>query len=73
MSVNQNPGTASGCGPTPDRFWFNLSSLIYQLLPIVSEKLGRPKASKAIVVIVCPLVALMEEQVKGKKKKKNFC
>ena len=39
-------------------------SLIYQLLPIVSEKLGRPKAGKAIVVIVSPLVALMEDQVK---------
>lgn len=25
-------------------------SLIYQLLPIVSEKLGRPKSGKAIIV-----------------------
>ncbi len=32
-------------------------SLIYQLLPMVSEKLGSPKSSKAIIVIVplgCP-------------------
>ncbi len=27
-------------------------SLIYQLLPIVSEKLGRPKSGKVIIVIV---------------------
>ncbi len=39
-------------------------SLIYQLLPIVSEKLGRPKFGKAIIVIVSPLVALMDDQVK---------
>ncbi len=39
-------------------------SLIYQLLPIVSEKLGRPKSGKAIIVIVSPLVALMDDQVK---------
>ncbi len=39
-------------------------SLIYQLLPIISEKLGRPKSSKAIIVIVSPLVALMDDQVK---------
>ncbi|KAK9977185.1 hypothetical protein ABG768_019006 [Culter alburnus] len=43
-------------------------SLIYQLLPLVSEKLGRPKAGKAIVVIVSPLVALMEDQVKEAEK-----
>ncbi len=39
-------------------------SLIYQLLPIVSEKLGRPKSGKAIIVIVSPLVALTDDQVK---------
>ncbi len=39
-------------------------SLIYQLLPIVCEKLGRPKSGKAILVIVSPLVALMDDQVK---------
>ncbi len=39
-------------------------SWIYQLLPIVIEKLGRPKFSKAIIVIVSPLVALMDDQVK---------
>ncbi len=39
-------------------------SLIYQLLPIVSEKLGRPKSGKAMIVIVSPLVALMDDQVK---------
>jgi len=32
-------------------------SLIYKLLPIVSETLGRPKASKGIVVIESSLVA----------------
>ncbi len=37
-------------------------SLIYQLLPIVSEKLGRPKSGKA--VIVSPLVAHMDDRVK---------
>ncbi len=36
-------------------------SLIYQLSPIISEKLGRPKV---IIVIVSPLVALMDDQVK---------
>ncbi len=36
-------------------------SFIYQLLPIVSEKLGRPKSGKAIIVIVSPLVALMDD------------
>ncbi len=40
-------------------------SLIYQLLTIVSEHLGRPKSGKAILVIVSPLVALMDDQVKG--------
>ncbi len=30
-------------------------SLIYQLLPTVSEKLGRPKSGKAIIVIVSQL------------------
>ncbi len=39
-------------------------SLIYQLLPIVSEKLGRPKSGKVIIVIVSPLVALMDDRVK---------
>ncbi len=39
-------------------------SWIYQLLPIVIEKLGRPKSGKAIIVIVSPLVALMDDQVK---------
>ncbi len=39
-------------------------SLIYQLLPIISERLGRPKSGKAIIVIVSPLVALMDDQVK---------
>ncbi len=39
-------------------------SLINQLLPIVSEKLGRPMSGKAIIVIVSPLVALMDDQVK---------
>ncbi len=39
-------------------------SLVYQLLPIVSEKLGRPKSGKAIIVIVSPLVAFMDDQVK---------
>ncbi len=39
-------------------------SLIYQLLPIVSEKLGRPKSGNVIIVIVSPLVALMDDQVK---------
>ncbi len=39
-------------------------SLIYQLLSIVSEKLGRPKSGKAIIVIVSLLVALMDDQVK---------
>ncbi len=39
-------------------------SSIYQLLPIVSEKPGRPKSGKAIIVIVSPLVALMGDQVK---------
>ncbi len=29
-------------------------SLIYQLLPIVSKKLGRPKSGKVIIVIVSP-------------------
>ncbi len=37
---------------------------MYQLLPIVSEKLGRPKSGKVIIVIVSPLVALMDDQVK---------
>ncbi len=37
---------------------------VYQPLPIVSEKLGRPKSGKAIIVIVSPLVALMDDQVK---------
>ncbi len=36
-------------------------SWIYQLLPIVSEKLGRPKSGKVIIVIVSPLVALMDD------------
>ncbi len=39
-------------------------SLIYQLLPSVSKKLGRPKSGKAIIVIVSPLFALMDDQVK---------
>ncbi len=39
-------------------------SLIYQLLQIISEKQGRPKSGKAIIVIVSPLVALMDDQVK---------
>ncbi len=39
-------------------------SLIYHLLPIISKKLGRPKSGKAIIVIVSPLVALMDDQVK---------
>ncbi len=39
-------------------------SLIDQLLPIISEKLGRLKSSKVIIVIVSPLVALMDDQVK---------
>ncbi len=39
-------------------------SVINQLLPIDSEKLGRPKSGKAIIVIVSPLVALMDDQVK---------
>ncbi len=39
-------------------------SLIYQLLPIASEKLGRPKSVKAMIVIVSPSVALMDDQVK---------
>ncbi len=39
-------------------------SLIYQLLPMVSKKLGRPKSGKAIIVIVSPLVALMDNRVK---------
>ncbi len=39
-------------------------SLIYQLLSIVSETLGRPKSGKALIVIVSPLVALMDDQVK---------
>ncbi len=39
-------------------------SLINQLLPIVSEKLGWPKSGKAIIVIVSPLVTLMDDQVK---------
>lgn len=38
--------------------------IIYQLLPIVSEKLGRPKSGKEIIVFVSPLVALMDDQVK---------
>ncbi len=37
---------------------------VYQFLPIVSEKPGRPKSGKAIIVIVSPLVALMDDQVK---------
>ncbi len=41
-------------------------SLIYQLLPIISEKLGRPKSGKAIIVIVSPLVALMGDQEAAK-------
>ncbi len=40
----------------PTGFW---KSLIYQPLQIVSEKLGRPKSGKAIIVIVSPLIALM--------------
>ncbi len=44
----------------PTGFW---KSLIYQPLPIVSEKLWRPKSGKAIIVIVSPLVALMDDQV----------
>ncbi len=39
-------------------------SLIYQLLSIVSETLGMPKSGKALIVIVSPLVALMDDQVK---------
>ncbi len=39
-------------------------SLMYQLLLIVSKKLGRPKSGKAIIVIVSPLVALVDYQVK---------
>ncbi len=39
-------------------------SLIYQLLLVISEKLGWPKSGKAIIVIVSPLVALMDDQVK---------
>ncbi len=39
-------------------------SLINQLLPIVSDKLGWPKSGKVIIVIVSPLVALMDDQVK---------
>ncbi len=39
-------------------------SLIYQLLLIISEKLGRPKSGMAIILIVSPLVALMDDQVK---------
>ncbi len=39
-------------------------SLIYQPLPIVSERLGRQMYGKAIIVIVSPLVALMDDQVK---------
>ncbi len=39
-------------------------SLIYQLLPTVSEKLRRPKSGKAIIVIVYPLIALIDDQVK---------
>ncbi len=39
-------------------------SLIYQLLPVVSEKLGRPKSGKAIFVTVSPLVAFMDNQIK---------
>ncbi len=45
-------------------------SLIYQLLPIVSEKLGRPKV---IIVIVSPLVALMDDQVKEAAKHSLGC
>ncbi len=41
-------------------------SLIYQLLPIVSEKLGRPKSGKVIIVIVSPLVVLMDDQEAAK-------
>ncbi len=33
---------------------------------IVSEKLGRPKSGKAIIVIVSPLVALMGDQEAAK-------
>ncbi len=33
-------------------------------LPIVSEKLGRPNSGKVIIVIVYPLVALVDDQVK---------
>ncbi len=44
----------------PTGFW---KSLIYQPLPIVSKKLGRPKSGKAIIVIVSPLVSLMGNQV----------
>ncbi len=47
--------------PTPDKFG---KSLIYQLLLIVCEKLGRRKSGKVIIVIVSPLVALMDDQVK---------
>ncbi len=45
-------------------------SLIYQLLPIISEKLGRPKV---IIVIVSPLVALMDDQVKEAAKHSLGC
>ncbi len=49
------------CGPTPDRFWekFNLSTVTDR-----QQELGRPKSGKAIIVIVSPLVALMDDQVK---------
>ncbi len=47
------------CGPTQQ-----VLAKVYQPLPIVSEKLGRPKSGKAIIVIVSPLVALMDDQVK---------
>ncbi len=45
-----------------------VKSLIYQPLSIVSKKLGRPKSGKAIIVIVSPLVALVDDQVKEAEK-----
>ncbi len=44
--------------------WPYSRQVLGKRLPIVSEKLGRPKSGKAIIVIVSPLVALMYDQVK---------
>ena len=45
-------------------------SLIFQLAPLVAKELAKPNTSdaKPIVVVVSPLVALMEDQVKEAEK-----